>query len=840
MKTIRLLPIFALFANFLLISPASGQTTYTWIGTAGASWATSTNWSPTRTSPATNDIIQFSGGGSKSATSVPTETIGQLQITGSTSVSLTSGGSPAKTLSVGVTLNVASGSSLSLISGGPTFTLNYTGTGATGSIAGTLTVNMSTEWNTTTGITPSSTVSGTVVNNSATITGSISTLTFVSGGKYQHNYTSDGTIPTATWNAASICEIIGNTNNSNAPLGLNQTFGNFEWNCTSQSGSSVNFGGNLTSVAGNFKIVSTGSSSVALNSNGPWTITISGDLIIQSGTLDAQAANKETIINLGGSFNQTGGTFTTSGTSPTVTFNFTGSGKTFTQSGGTITNTFFDWSVNSGAILTLNNNLPVASGRTLTVAGRLNCGSNAVTGAGIFTLNSAATLGIGSTAGITSTAGTGNIRVTGTRSYNAGANYVYNGTSGAQVTGNQLPATISSLTTDNTAGVTLSQAVAISGSAIFTNGVLSTTATNLLTINSGASVSGASNSSFVDGPMAKVGSTAFTFPVGKIGTGYQPCGISTISASTTFTAQYFRGVPPNNTSLNAPIAAISYCEYWNIRASSSLAVYITLYWNSNSGCGSGAYIPGNYPYPALRIVRHRPSTSDWINASNFNSQDPASTSSNGNMTTELSSGSFTTPNYFTFGTTDASQIPLPVKFGSIKAYEKQKGVQIEWNTYSEKNVDHFEIQRSSDGRSFYTIGQVAANNLESRSDYSWYDANPLLSNNFYRIKSVDIDSKSDFTSIVKITLGKNNSGISIYPNPVIGKQVSFQVADIPKGIYTWIVYSNTGQQVYRHATAHEGGAFSQTLLLPATLPSGVYNLNIKSGETRISKAFIIQ
>jgi hypothetical protein len=36
------------------------------------------------------------------------------------------------------------------------------------------------------------------------------TLTFRSGGKYQHNHTTGvGTIPTATWNTGSTCEIIG-------------------------------------------------------------------------------------------------------------------------------------------------------------------------------------------------------------------------------------------------------------------------------------------------------------------------------------------------------------------------------------------------------------------------------------------------------------------------------------------------------------------------------------------------------------------------------------------------------------------------------------------------------
>ena len=56
----------------------------------------------------------------------------------------------------------------------------------------------------------------------------------------------------------------------------------------------------------------------------------------------------------------------------------------------------------------------------------------------------------------------------------------------------------------------------ISGALTLTDGVLTTTSTNLLTIAAGGSTSGGSNTSFVNGPMAKVGNTCILlFRVGK-------------------------------------------------------------------------------------------------------------------------------------------------------------------------------------------------------------------------------------------------------------------------------------------------------------------------------------
>lgn len=241
-------------------------------------------------------------------------------------------------------------------------------------------------------------------------------------------------------------------------------------------------GGNVTTINGNLSILATGGATrlFRLSSSQTITVNIGGDVIISGGTLDLSSTTGVVTFNIGGSFNQTGGTFTASG-SVADSVNFTGTNKTFTQSAGTLTNTNINWTVNGGASLTLANNLPVATSRTVTVNGTLNCGTNSVSGAGNFTLSSGATLGIGSAAGITSSGATGNIQVTGTRSFSTSANYTYNG-SAAQVTGNGLQATVNNLTINNSAGVSLSSSVNVSNTLTLTSGTF-TIGANTLTLN---------------------------------------------------------------------------------------------------------------------------------------------------------------------------------------------------------------------------------------------------------------------------------------------------------------------------------------------------------------------
>lgn len=292
------------------------------------------------------------------------------------------------------------------------------------------------------------------------------------GGTYQHNTNvSNPTIPTITWQTGSTCEILGGSSFYGNMTGLNQTFHHFKVNGSSWYGD-LQCLGSLTTINGNLIINNTGGGTkeFRLTSITSYTLNIGGDLIVSGGTINFGNGSSGTrTINIGGSFNQSGGVVTNLTTSCTI--NFTGSDKTFTKTSGTLTNIYINWGVSTGASLSLANSLPVATSRTLIVKGILDCASSIVSGTGAFTLNSGATLKTKNTSGITSSGATGAIQVTGTRTFNAGASYIYNGTS-SQVIGNGLPATVNNFTIDNSAGVSLSGNLTVNGTLELINGAL--------------------------------------------------------------------------------------------------------------------------------------------------------------------------------------------------------------------------------------------------------------------------------------------------------------------------------------------------------------------------------
>ena len=78
---------------------------------------------------------------------------------------------------------------------------------------------------------------------------------------------------------------------------------------------------------------------------------------------------------------------------------------------------------------------------------------------------------------------------------------------------------------NSSTGLTFNNPASVSNILTLTNGRIYTTAVNLLTLLTNASVVGTSNASFVSGPVRYTGSNAMNFPVGK-GTDWQPLGIS--------------------------------------------------------------------------------------------------------------------------------------------------------------------------------------------------------------------------------------------------------------------------------------------------------------------------
>lgn len=98
------------------VTAVFSQRVYTWNAPGTGDWNVAANWTPARTTPASDDLLVFSGGDSVTVTGVPTQSIGRLQIANLTTVALRCASPCALTITgrAGPDLDIAAGSRLVL------------------------------------------------------------------------------------------------------------------------------------------------------------------------------------------------------------------------------------------------------------------------------------------------------------------------------------------------------------------------------------------------------------------------------------------------------------------------------------------------------------------------------------------------------------------------------------------------------------------------------------------------------------------------------------------------------------------------------------------------------
>lgn len=340
------------------------------------------------------------------------------------------------------------------------------------------------------------TLGGTLTNN-GTLSQGTSVAVVPSGGYYKHNTANTANL-IATWDANSTCEFSGVT--ATIPANRAQAFGHFIWNCPSQS-AALSMGGTLATVAGNFTVISTGSSELRLGTTTSQTTTVGGNYSQSGGTFAlSTGTGASPIFDIAGNFSVTGGTLRLKGnggaqtgtTTLRVAGNFSHTAGTISEN-STSTNGKAQIVFDGIGIQTYTSGGTIAAtdsiGFTVNNGATLYLGISVITGGGLFTLSSGATLGIGSTAGITTSGATGNIQ-TGVRSYSSSAGYIYNG-SATQSTGNGLPSTVNRLSIGNSSGVNLTNSLT-TDSLYLVAGAFNVNSGVTLTLNNIASVTSGS------------------------------------------------------------------------------------------------------------------------------------------------------------------------------------------------------------------------------------------------------------------------------------------------------------------------------------------------------------
>lgn len=672
-------------------------------------------------------------------------------------------------------------------------------------------------------------VDGTVINTlgTNTITG---TIAFNAGSLYQHNR-DGGTILPASWNLNSTAEIIGIVT-ATSLSGANQSFGNFTWNNIAQT-SNLNLTGSLTTVNGNFWLQNSGpaSSSLRLTGATPLNLVVGGNFTVEDDLNIDNSATGTTAISIGGNFVHSAGLFESS--SSLVTITMTGASNSFNQSGGTFTNGNLNWVIDAGAEITLLSNLPLATSRSLIVNGILNCGLRSVNGTGAITVNGGGRARVGSlNAG---GAVNDNLSASAGLTLNAGSTIEFNGLSPQYMA----TRTFSNVEINNANGVTAVGAVTVNDVLGLTDGIVYTTATNLLTMVAGSSYTGGTgNNNYVQGPVSKIGNTDFTFPLGRTAAGWGGNAAIRISgfvggaATDEFRAEYRRGNANSLGPITAPfIDHVSRCDYWVLDLiAGTPTVDITAFWSTNNVCG-GTYIDN---LADLELVH--------FNGVSWDNSSWGFSFINGNTTT----GDITWPGVsvfspFALGSTSLDN-PLPISLNYFTGTRQNNKHLLNWKvTCNSVPSVTMELERSADGVNFSSISTIYASALRCEQPFDYVDAAPLKGVNYYRLKMIDSDGKISYSSRVALT--NNSKGIdvmNIAPNPIVGGRFNVRI-NTASSTRAELLISDMQGRMLQSQTANIIAGFNNIPVQVQRLAAGTYQLLLitADGDRKLLR-FVVQ
>ena len=169
---------------------------------------------------------------------------------------------------------------------------------------------------------------------------------------------------------------------------------------------------------------------------------------------------------------------------------------------------------------------------------------------------------------------------------------------------------------------------------------------------------------------------------------------------------------------------------------------------------------------------------------------------------------------------------LPIELSKFNVKKGEQSVMLSWATASEKNNNHFEIQKSNNGTQFQTIGQVKGSGTNlSGAVYNFEDKTPSVGVSYYRLKQVDTDGTYAYTTVRSILFGK--SKIAVF-STIAKERISLTVSD--DQIVPFDIINLNGQTVLA------GKAIGQHTIDISGLNSGMYFIRTEGGEvTRFVK-----
>lgn len=446
----------------------------------------------------------------------------------------------------------------------------------------------------------------------------------------------------------------------------------------------------------------------------------------------------------------------------------------------------------------------VANAQVNNTGSLYNAGNMLVSGfnANNGSLNNTGTLAVG-----------GDLTNNGSTGYNGGT-LVLNGSVSQTIQGSNTFST-SAVTFGNAAGVTLDKCLSVGATATFNNGLVATPTGNTepLEFAAGATSTGTSHSSHVNGYVRKMGTGSFIYPVGDASR-YQPVDVNLSVNTAGMTVKYMpadAGSAPFSSTGTDPLLLTYYnpLEYWDINPVSAATGNVTVYWDGYKN--SGVNTPSD-----LKTAHKWNGT--WL--------DEGTVAAGTVITGTVTSNPVSAWGPFTLGSLNPNST-LPVSLLSFGAEVNEcKTVMLSWRTAMEISLLQYELQLSTDASHFISIGSVAPKGNYSTYDYAYTPSSKSIL--YFRLKMRSTDGTTEYSPIVDANITCKEHSAKVYPS-VTSNLVTIEPAN--ESELQCNVYDQNGTLVMEKAVS------GNTQVSFSDLSNGLYSLMLtdNSGQKEFFK-----
>lgn len=191
-------------------------------------------------------------------------------------------------------------------------------------------------------------------------------------------------------------------------------------------------------------------------------------------------------------------------------------------------------------------------------------------------------------------------------------------------------------------------------------------------------------------------------------------------------------------------------------------------------------------------------------------------------------------------TCEVCTVPLDASYISLQGETNGKQNHLTWETYTEKSLEAFVLERSPGGSVFEEVGRTESLGSETSGyKYEMADPSPIQPITYYRLRELGLDGGSSFSEVIAVASQGATFSLDNVASIADGSALQVNLnAYSPVSNLQVEILDATGRLIMRKSSPIPAGQHSFEYDL-GNLGAGYYMLRVSDHQTRVVRKFVL-